>query len=441
MSDSAKNNNDTQPRRSKRIIGKPKPGNYMGMRKNDSPSHFCRKTDTAIDKTVDELERIAREGGQRLFDIADSVLKSGESSSSENEDEGDDSANNVTEYIFPNKVIVTLSIPIPNSNDTHTQTDLISERIANIADANTSLKDHAGYYFNPTLPFLKFPKRSPKTTWAPHPTAPNTFIGTNPYVPTYTVTPIWIYEIHARRDPTYTKDTNRDFWTPAERRILYTYINEYIHENGMAAFKVPEGRKKAVGDNRGVIKDSMSGGGRRGQVFKTMKGMSVLRHLLEKTDAVRRGMENGGVDEWPEHAIPVKDFPKDTDVAEEGESEEDFGDEDENGVEEQATVRDRGKKREADDSADDDDNDDNQNPSPKRLRKFPALGPSSTFDSKTNSLIAKACTLADKETNKNSAAVFRGKTDTLVAKAMELVEREKFRAKEREEMGLTFQTN
>ncbi|KAA8626335.1 hypothetical protein PtrV1_02015 [Pyrenophora tritici-repentis] len=98
MSDSAKNNNDTQPRRSKRIIGKPKPGNYMGMRKNDSPSHFCRKTDTAIDKTVDELERIAREGGQRLFDIADSVLKSGESSSSENEDEGDDSANNVTEY-------------------------------------------------------------------------------------------------------------------------------------------------------------------------------------------------------------------------------------------------------------------------------------------------------------------------------------------------------
>ncbi|PZD27214.1 hypothetical protein A1F97_10773 [Pyrenophora tritici-repentis] len=393
----------------------------MGMRKNDSPSHFCRKTDTAIDKTVDELERIAREGGQRLFDIADSVLKSGESSSSENEDEGDDSANNVTEYIFPNKVIVTLSIPIPNSNDTHTQTDLISERIANIADANTSLKDHAGYYFNPTLPFLKFPKRSPKTTWAPHPTAPNTFIGTNPYVPTYTVTPIWIYEIHARRDPTYIKDTNRDFWTPAERRILYTYINEYIHENGMAAFKVPEGRKKAV--------------------FKTMKGMSVLRHLLEKTDAVRRGMENGGVDEWPEHAIPVKDFPKDTDVAEEGESEEDFGDEDENGVEKQATVRDRGKKREADDSADDDDNDDNQNPSPKRLRKFPALGPSSTFDSKTNSLIAKACTLADKETNKNSAAVFRGKTDTLVAKAMELVEREKFRAKEREEMGLTFQTN
>ncbi|KAI1523120.1 hypothetical protein PtrSN001A_011447, partial [Pyrenophora tritici-repentis] len=147
------------------------------------------------------------------------------------------------------------------------------------------------------------------------------------------------------------------------------------------------------------------------------------------------------IDICAEHAIPVKDFPKDTDVAEEGESEEDFGDEDENGVEEQATVRDRGKKREADDSADDDDNDDNQNPSPKRLRKFPALGPSSTFDSKTNSLIAKACTLADKETNKNSAAVFRGKTDTLVAKAMELVEREKFRAKEREEMGLTFQTN
>ncbi|KAG9388521.1 hypothetical protein A1F94_001413 [Pyrenophora tritici-repentis] len=379
----------------------------MGMRKNDSPSHFCRKTDTAIDKTVDELERIAREGGQRLFDIADSVLKSGESSSSENEDEGDDSANNVTEYSEEDGDKVT---------DHHT---VLQEKVAR--RKIVLAPNHAGYYFNPTLPFLKFPKRSPKTTWAPHPTAPNTFIGTNPYVPTYTVTPIWIYEIHARRDPTYIKDTNRDFWTPAERRILYTYINEYIHENGMAAFKVPEGRKKAV--------------------FKTMKGMSVLRHLLEKTDAVRRGMENGGVDEWPEHAIPVKDFPKDTDVAEEGESEEDFGDEDENGVEKQATVRDRGKKREADDSADDDDNDDNQNPSPKRLRKFPALGPSSTFDSKTNSLIAKACTLADKETNKNSAAVFRGKTDTLVAKAMELVEREKFRAKEREEMGLTFQTN
>ncbi|KAI1521802.1 hypothetical protein PtrEW4_011914, partial [Pyrenophora tritici-repentis] len=199
----------------------------MGMRKNDSPSHFCRKTDTAIDKTVDELERIAREGGQRLFDIADSVLKSGESSSSENEDEGDDSANNVTEYSEEDGDKVT---------DHHT---VLQEKVAR--RKIVLAPNHAGYYFNPTLPFLKFPKRSPKTTWAPHPTAPNTFIGTNPYVPTYTVTPIWIYEIHARRDPTYIKDTNRDFWTPAERRILYTYINEYIHENGMAAFKVPEG--------------------------------------------------------------------------------------------------------------------------------------------------------------------------------------------------------
>ncbi|CAE6996244.1 hypothetical protein PTNB85_04896 [Pyrenophora teres f. teres] len=514
MSDSAQNNSNTQQRRSKRLVYKPKPANYTVMGETSSPAPLRRAADTGVDETAGDFGFAARGGGQRLFDFADSVSTSEVSSSSQNEEELEQSEEDDLEYdeeykeevtgyhtvlqqkvareetlsphpILRNKVIATLRIPIPNTNATHTQTDIIPERIPNTADANTSPKDRMGYYFHPSLPSLKFPKRSIQTTWAPSPTAPNTYIGTDPNGTTYTVTPTiilrtfdaashsyhqcyvsprllpmdpnsaawtdkyhkWIHQIYSRKDPAYTKNVSRDFWTPAERPVLYNCINDYIHANGIAAFKAPEGRMKAVGHNRGVIKESVFRGWAervnevegserstaavRSQIFKARKGSrKVIEGVLERAEMVRRGMESGGVDEWPEFAIPVEDFPEDDDLVEDEETEADSCGENEEGG---AAGRDKGTKRKVDDN-------DNQTPTIKRTKKSSAPSPSSkVFNNKTNLLIAKAHALVEEETKDNSAAVWRRKTNALVAKARALVEQEDPRLKELEELGASSQ--
>ena len=458
---------DMQQRRSKRPMSTPKPDNCTAMREDKLGSPYLHERCTGGDRGIDGVGSAARVGGKRRYVFVDM----GDRIEGEAEHEGSQYGPIIQQKFakeetlsahltLRNKLIATLTIPVPNTSDVYTQTDIIPKLIVDITDVNTDL---SGYLFHPPLLSCKIPKCSPYTPWIADPTSPNTYksTGVNGYIITVTPTLIlrtfdtaskrylrayknpallpidinskawvtryhkWIHQTRSRKDPLYKTIIQLEFWTIAERRELYTCINEYVHVHGLSAFQAPNGGRKAVikddvfrawaGRINLVGGSSRSSVSVRSQVFKARRGADrEIADLLKRAEVLRRKMGTDGVDdEWLQYAIPLQDFPTETkDAVQKGEGHAS----DEKGSSATAV----GVKRKAERKRGDDDG----QIIPLRRAKMVHQAPSNLRD-RTRRIFTKARALSgNKGKNAQPAIILRRKMQARVAKARAVAEKE-----------------
>jgi hypothetical protein len=128
----------------------------------------------------------------------------------------------------------------------------------------------------------------------------------------------WIEQIHRRMDADYFQEKFRIHWAPAETRAMLTGFNSYVHANGRDKFhkiSVPnlqpilDAVNAVGGRNRGI--DAL-----KGQINSAHKTKNPSLKILFKTaksyaDRVKAGELIPRAERYPEHAIPLSEFPED----------------------------------------------------------------------------------------------------------------------------------